>query len=98
MANLTNRNVIENMLKYIKQAEHTMERFDCNYETFQNDDVYYNALSMAIFQAAEISLNLGEDLKNAVQTIPWQAIRGMRKWFAHSYGAMNPTDMGSGNK
>ncbi|GAA3622027.1 HepT-like ribonuclease domain-containing protein [Secundilactobacillus similis] len=90
---MTNRDVLELMLKYADEVEGTIKRFGDDYQLFVNDFVYYNALSMPIYQFAEQSLNLSENVKKLFGEINWHPIRGMRNLFAHAYGSMSPIDI-----
>jgi uncharacterized protein with HEPN domain len=85
--------VIEVILKYIDQTEKTVEFFGADFKAFVTNDIYFNALSMEVFQIAENSIDLSDDVKFVLGEIPWRAIRGMRNWFAHRYGSMNPADI-----
>lgn len=51
-------------------------------------------LSMAVFQAGELSNQLSDEFKQNHSDIPWTEIRGMRNLFAHEYYGMDIVKIG----
>ncbi|MHB9649612.1 HepT-like ribonuclease domain-containing protein [Weissella paramesenteroides] len=90
---MTNRDIMNLLTQYANEVAVTMERFGNDYNQFIHDFVFFNALSMPIYQFAEQTLNLSEDAKELFGDICWHAIRGMRNLFAHAYGTMSPIDI-----
>ena len=90
---MSNRDVMHLLIQYAKEVSETLERFSNDYNQFVHDFVFFNALSMPIYQFAEQTLNLSEDAKELFGDVCWHAIRGMRNLFAHAYGTMSPIDI-----
>ncbi len=81
--------IIHKMLMYCNRVDETMERFGRNHETFLNDYVFRDTISMQIFQIGELSSHLSDDFRASHTDIPWRIIKDMRNWFAHNYLGMN---------
>ena len=75
---------------HCEDAEEFINRFGCDYDTFINDRAYFNAVAMCVFQIGELANALSPEFRETTKTeIPWDMIRGMRNWLAHSYGEVD---------
>ncbi|WP_133968479.1 DUF86 domain-containing protein [Eubacterium limosum] len=88
---IKNRNIdiIDHILNYCYQIGETRQRFGNNFDNFQADKIYQNAVCMCILQIGELSKYLTDDFKNLYSEIPWKQIRGIRNIFAHDYGSID---------
>jgi len=84
-----NVDVLRHIREHCIDIIEAVDRFGDNYELFQNDKHYKNAVSMSILQIGELAGSLSEDYRLHTQgSIPWKQIRGMRNIIAHNYGAV----------
>ncbi len=75
---------------HCEDIEKFINRFGCDYDTFINDRAYFNAVAMCVFQIGELSNALSPEFREKTKKdIPWDMIRGMRNWLAHSYGEVD---------
>lgn len=81
--------VLRRLLKYCRDVKMFMEQFGKSYEQFSENTAYQYSVSMAVFQAGELSNHLSDEFKENHSDIPWNVIRGMRNLFAHQYYEMN---------
>jgi uncharacterized protein with HEPN domain len=58
--------IIERILKYIKEIEGTVLRFQLDFERFKDDYVVKNAISMSLLQIGELSGKLTDDLELSI--------------------------------
>lgn len=91
MANLDrNLTVLMHIDVYCKQILATLERFECSFENFNNDNDFRDSVSMKVFQIGELVNHLSSDYLTQTQNeIDWNQIRGMRNRFAHGYFDMD---------
>ncbi len=82
--------ILEHIVKYCDEIEIAMDRFGRDYDVFQNDSVYKNALAMCILQIGELSAKLSTDFKISHTAIPWVQIKATRNIVAHRYGSIDP--------
>lgn len=70
---IKNRNIdiIDHILNYCYQIDETRQRFGNNFDNFQADKIYQNAVCMCILQIGELSKYLTDDFKNLYSEIPW---------------------------
>ncbi|MDE7230890.1 MAG: DUF86 domain-containing protein [Oscillospiraceae bacterium] len=81
--------ILRRLLKYCRDVKMLMEQFGENYKQFSDNTAYQYSVSMAVFQAGELSNHLSDEFKQNHPDIPWNVIRGMRNLFAHQYYEMN---------
>ena len=74
---------------YCEDIEETVERFGDRYDTFINDMDYYRSVGMSMMQMGELCGSLSRKFKDTNPGVDWQAIRGMRNKFAHTFNEMN---------
>ena len=81
--------VLRKILRYCCEVDEAVERFGKNFEIFENDAVFRNAVSMPIMQIGELTKQLSDEFTATDSNVPWHSIRGMRNWFAHNYHGMD---------
>lgn len=90
MNNNRNINVLEHIISYCNDIQHTLERIKYDFETFENDKDFKNSISMSMMQIGELSTHLTDDFKTeTTKDIPWGLIKGMRNHYAHGYHFMD---------
>ena len=77
------------IVSYCEQIDIAVERFGKSYDTFVNDPVYHNAVSLCILQIGELVGNLSETFRAEHSAIPWRQIKLMRNIVAHRYGTVD---------
>ncbi len=87
--NNRDRQIVEHILRYCREAMDTVKRFDASKEKFKSDHVFYNACSMAVFQIGELSKRISDTFKETHAELPWSEMRGMRNLFAHEYESVD---------
>lgn len=87
------RNIISLILDYCKKIDLAVQRFGNDYSIFVSDIDYQSACGMYIYQIGELTVQLSEEFKDRVKSIPWHEIKGMRNIFAHEYGEIDEERM-----
>mgnify|MGYP003483332504 FL=1 len=78
------------MIEHCEKIQKALDRFGDDFETFKNDDVLRDAVSMNLQQIGELAKKFSDEFLNATRPeMNWRAITGMRNLFAHDYGAMD---------
>jgi uncharacterized protein with HEPN domain len=81
---------IERIKTYCEDVAQTIERYGNSIEIFADDRDYVNSVSMSILQIGELSIGLSEGFKDITRDhVQWDAMKGMRNYFAHGYGSMD---------
>ena len=83
--------ILKHIIEYCGQIELTVERFGDDFEAFDTDVVYRNAVSLCILQIGELVGILSEDFKSNNDAVPWGQIKKMRNIVAHKYGSVDAT-------
>ena len=83
-----NINILEHIIKYCDQIDEAKVHFGSDFEEFEHNHVYHNAVSMCILQIGELATHLSDDFKNNFDRIPWKSIKYMRNIMAHNYEDM----------
>ena len=83
--------IIKHIEDYCLQIDETVSRFGDDFETFDSDRIYINAISLCILQIGELVGILSDDFKNDNPTVPWKQIKQMRNIVAHRYGTVDTT-------
>lgn len=83
--------ILKHILDYCCQIENTIARFGNDFEAFDNDQIYRNAVALCILQIGELVGILSENFKNTHASIPWVQIKKMRNIVAHRYGTVDST-------
>ncbi len=87
---MSDRNVLEYIIKYCDDVETTIKRFGDGLSVFENDVDYKNSISMSIMQIGELTTHLTEEFKKETsKDIPWNLIKAMRNHYAHGYFYMD---------
>ena len=84
-----NVSIIEKILKYIREIEGTILRFQLDFEKFKDDYVAKNAISMSLLQIGELTGKLTDDFKMEHDVILWRDIAALRNRVAHAYGSID---------
>ena len=90
MSNLDKKTTILLHIKsYCEEIINAFKFFGKDYEAFQNNPIYRNAISMPLFQICELAKILNKEYKEYVEEtkneIAWKDIIRMRERFAHHY-------------
>ena len=84
-------NILKHIIEYCDQIESTITRFGDDFETFDQDVIYRNAVSLCILQIGELVGILSDEFKQEHDNIPWTQIKKMRNIVAHRYGTVDVT-------
>lgn len=84
-----NTDILKRIVKYCDEIFETQKHFDNSYDSFKENFIYRNAISMCILQIGELSGYLSEDFKEIYSDVPWESIKGMRNFMAHRYGDLD---------
>ena len=83
--------VLKHIIEYCDQIEQTVQRFGDDFELFDQDVIYRNAVSLCILQIGELVGILSDDFKQEHKDVPWMQIKKMRNIVAHRYGTVDTT-------
>ena len=67
----------------------SIQNYDDNFETFDNDLDFQDACELRIIQIGENVNNLSEAFKEKHPEIPWKNIVGTRNIIVHDYGVIS---------
>ena len=81
--------VLKKIIQYADEISETISRFNLTQDSFTDDFIARNAISMCILQIGELVGRLTPDFKTENAGIPWHKIRGMRNYVAHEYGSID---------
>lgn len=82
--------VLNIILTYCDKVEKIVHRIGSDYNTFINDSIYQDSVSMNLLQIGEaVSKFSQEYLDTSKEEMDWRAIKGMRNLFAHAYDSMD---------
>lgn len=81
--------VLKKIVQYADEIEGTISRFNLTAETFVDDYVARNAISMCILQIGELVGKLSDTFKRENNAMPWREIKAMRNIAAHNYGEID---------
>lgn len=82
--------VLNIILTYCDKVEKIVYRIGSDYDTFINDSIYQDSVSMNLLQIGEaVSKFSKEYLETSKDEMNWRAIKGMRNLFAHAYDSMD---------
>lgn len=87
--NVRDKTILEHIIRYCDEVEETVRQFGGEKDTFEENFIFRNAVSMPIMQIGELATRLSESFLTETTDIPWKAIKGMRTFFAHQYGSMS---------
>ena len=84
------KSILLHIIQHCEKIQKALARFGDDFETFQNDDVLRDAVSMNLEQIGELAKRFSNEFLTAMRPeMNWRAISGMRNLFAHDYGAMD---------
>lgn len=69
--------ILAYIVSYCDQIDLAVERFGKSYDTFSEDPVYRNAVSLCILQIGELVGNLSEAFRTEHSAIPWRQIKSL---------------------
>ena len=81
--------VLKKIIQYADEISETISRFNLTQDSFTEDFVARNAISMCILQIGELVGKLSEDFKAENNAMPWREIKAMRNIAAHNYGEID---------
>ena len=81
--------VLKKIIQYADEISETISRFNLTQDSFTEDFVARNAISMCILQIGELVGKLSEDFKAQNNAMPWREIKAMRNIAAHNYGEID---------
>ncbi len=81
--------VLQHIIMYCTQVEKTIESLGITPDSFRDNFIFRNAVSMPLLQIGELAKKLTEEFRAKYDGMPWRSIAGMRDRFAHDYGKMN---------
>ena len=77
------------IIKHCNVIENTKGHFGDEYEKFEEDMIYQNAILTPVTQIGELVKRLPEDFRKEHTEIPWRNIAGMRDIVVHSYDTID---------
>lgn len=81
--------VLKKIIQYADEISETISRFNLTQDSFTEDSVARNAISMCILQIGELVGKLSEEFKAQNNAMPWREIKAMRNIAAHNYGEID---------
>lgn len=82
---------LQHLYNYCAQIRLTKERMHITLQSYMEDFIQQNAISMPLLQIGElVKTALSEEFKQKHSELPWHQMAGMRNRFAHDYDAMDP--------
>lgn len=81
--------VLKKIIQYADEISETISRFNLTQDSFTDDFVARNAISMCILQIGELVGKLSEEFKAQNNAMPWREIKAMRNIAAHNYGEID---------
>ena len=94
MANLDRKiTILMHIQKYCLEIKENFNFFGTQLDTFKQNNIFRDSVSMKIFQIGELTKELDKNYKEFINEtqneVPWKSIIRMRERFAHHYGEMN---------
>ena len=77
--------IIKAIIKHCNIIEDTKKHFGYDYENFEENSIYQNAIHTPVTQIGELVKRLPEEFRIEHNEIPWRNIAGMRDIIVHSY-------------
>ena len=79
------RKILLALIKHCNRIEETKEYFGYNYEIFEKNSIYQNAILTPVTQIGELVKRLPNEFREKYNEIPWRNIAGMRDIVVHNY-------------
>ena len=83
--------ILKHIIDYCDQINAAVERFGDDFEIFDNDQIYRNAVALCLLQIGELVGVLSDEFKESHSAIPWAQIKKLRNIVAHRYGSVDAT-------
>lgn len=77
------------IIKHCNIIEDTEEHFGNDYEKFEENTIYQNAILTPVTQIGELVKRLPDDFRKKHTEIPWRNIAGMRDIVVHNYDTID---------
>ena len=87
--NIRDEIVLKKIIQYTDEISETISRFNLTQDSFTEDFVARNAISMCILQIGELVGKLSEEFKTHNNAMPWREIKAMRNIAVHNYGEID---------
>ncbi len=79
------RKILLTIIKHCNIIEDTKKYFGNNFEEFEKNSIYQNAILTPVTQIGELAKKLSIEFREANKEIPWKNIAGMRDIVVHNY-------------
>ena len=79
------RKILLTIIKHCNIIEDTKKYFGNNFEEFEKNSIYQNAILTPVTQIGELVKKLSIEFREANKEIPWKNIAGMRDIVVHNY-------------
>jgi len=83
------KKILQTIVKHCNVIEDTKKHFGLNYDDFENNTIYQNAILTPIIQIGELVKKLPDEFRLKYTEIPWRNIAGMRDVVVHNYEAID---------
>ena len=77
--------ILQTIIKHCNIINETKSFFGDNFEIFNENRIYQNAVLTPVTQIGELVKKLPLDFRNSYTQIPWKNIAGMRDIVVHNY-------------
>lgn len=77
--------ILQTIIKHCKIIEETKTYFRTDYNDFENNTIYQNAILTPIIQIGELVKKLPDEFRVKYSKIQWRNIAGMRDIVVHNY-------------
>ncbi len=77
--------ILKKIIGYCDDVELLKEKYNCSFESYENDISFQYSCNMCIIQIGELVGRLSYEFIEKYNEIPWHAIKGMRNLHAHDY-------------
>ena len=79
------KKILQTIIKHCNIILETKIYFGDEYEKFENNKIYQNAVLTPVTQIGELVKKIPMDFRNTHNEIPWRNIAGMRDIVVHNY-------------
>ena len=85
MINERTKKILLAIIKHCNIIEDTKKYFGKDYNDFEENSIYQNAILTPVTQIGELVKRLPDEFKKEYREIPWKNIAGMRDIVVHNY-------------
>ena len=89
MENERIRKILLAIIKHCKVIEETKKHFGNDYNKFEENPIYQNAILTPVTQIGELVKRLPIEFRKEYEEIPWKSIAGMRDIVVHNYDTID---------